>query len=139
MASSLSNLVNNLSEGIYKFKCKYGYDDKTYETSGITCKVCDCFHKYTYFKSDIIECKCLCCNKNYQQVWLKKKEQFLNTYKFSDQHNNTFILLLWKDVYHYENIDNWEIFMKTSLPEKEAFYSHLCRLHGRKWICKDLI
>ena len=26
MASSLSNLVNNLSEGIYKIKCKYGHD-----------------------------------------------------------------------------------------------------------------
>ena len=26
MASSLSNLVNNLSEGIYKSKCKYGHD-----------------------------------------------------------------------------------------------------------------
>ena len=24
MASSLSNLVNNLSEGIHKIKCKYG-------------------------------------------------------------------------------------------------------------------
>ena len=28
MASSLSNLVNNLSEGIHRIKCKYGHDDK---------------------------------------------------------------------------------------------------------------
>ena len=28
MASSLSNLVNNLSERIDKIKCKYGHDDK---------------------------------------------------------------------------------------------------------------
>ena len=28
MASSLSNLVNNLSEGIHRIKCKYGLDDK---------------------------------------------------------------------------------------------------------------
>ena len=28
MASSLSNLVNNLSEGIHKIKCKHGHDDK---------------------------------------------------------------------------------------------------------------
>ena len=27
MASSLSNLVNNLSEGIQRIKCKYGHDD----------------------------------------------------------------------------------------------------------------
>ena len=28
MASSLSNLVNNLSEKIHKIKCKYGQDHK---------------------------------------------------------------------------------------------------------------
>ena len=27
MASSLSNLVNNLFEGIHKIKCKYGHND----------------------------------------------------------------------------------------------------------------
>ena len=31
IASSLSNLVNNLSERIYKIKCKYEYDDKKFE------------------------------------------------------------------------------------------------------------
>ena len=29
MASSLSNLINNLSKGIQKVKCKYGHDEKT--------------------------------------------------------------------------------------------------------------
>ena len=28
MASTLSNLVNNLSEGIHTIKCKSGHDDK---------------------------------------------------------------------------------------------------------------
>ena len=28
MASSLSNLVNNLSEEIHRIKCKFGHDDK---------------------------------------------------------------------------------------------------------------
>ena len=28
MSSSLSNLVNNLSEGIIRIKCKFGHDDK---------------------------------------------------------------------------------------------------------------
>ena len=28
MASSLSNLVNNLSEGIHTIRCKFGLDDK---------------------------------------------------------------------------------------------------------------
>ena len=31
MASSLSNHVNNLSEEIYRIKCKYGHDDKKCE------------------------------------------------------------------------------------------------------------
>ena len=33
MASSLSNLVNNVSEGIHKLKCKYGHDDAKYVRS----------------------------------------------------------------------------------------------------------
>ena len=32
MASALSNLVNYLFEGVYKIKCKYGYDDKKCQT-----------------------------------------------------------------------------------------------------------
>ena len=32
MASSLSNLGNNLSEGIHEINCKYGHNDKKCET-----------------------------------------------------------------------------------------------------------
>ena len=39
--------------------------------------------------------------------------------------NNIFISLLWKGIYPYEYMDDWENFAKTSLPEKEYFYSHL--------------
>ena len=35
MASSLSNMVNNLFEEIQRIKCEYGYDDKKKETCGI--------------------------------------------------------------------------------------------------------
>ena len=35
MASSLSNLVNNFSEGIHRIKRKFGHDDKKCETRGI--------------------------------------------------------------------------------------------------------
>ena len=35
MASSLSNLVNNLSDGIHRIKCKYGHDDKKCKTCRI--------------------------------------------------------------------------------------------------------
>ena len=68
---SLSNLVNNLSE-IHKIKCKHGHDHKKCETCKIKCKYCDCFLDYTNFKDDLIEYKCLYCNKNYQQERLVK-------------------------------------------------------------------
>ena len=65
MGSSLSNLVNYLSEGIYRIKCKYGHNDKKCETCRIKYKYRDCFLGYTNFKGDLIEYKCLFCNKNY--------------------------------------------------------------------------
>ena len=42
-ASSLSNLVNNFSEGIHRIKCKYGHNDKKCETCETKNKYCDCF------------------------------------------------------------------------------------------------
>ena len=65
LPQDLSNLLNNLSEGIHNIKCKYGHNDKKCGTCKITSKVCDCFLKYTNFKYDSIEYKYLCCNKNY--------------------------------------------------------------------------
>ena len=59
MTSSLSNLVNNLSEGIHKIKWKYEHDDKKCESYGIKYKYCDCFLEYTNFKDDLTEYKCL--------------------------------------------------------------------------------
>ena len=68
MASSLSNLVNNLSEGIHRIKCKFGHDDKKCETCGINHKYYICFLEYANFKDNLIEYKCLCFNKNYQHM-----------------------------------------------------------------------
>ena len=42
MASSLSNLVNNLAEGIDKTKGKYGHNNKNCKTSGIKYKDFEC-------------------------------------------------------------------------------------------------
>ena len=47
MASSLSNLVNNLAERIQKNKCKYGHDNKKRETCKIKYKDCECCLEYT--------------------------------------------------------------------------------------------
>ena len=43
MASSLSNLVNNLSEGIYKIKSKHEHEDEKCETCGISMEVLQLF------------------------------------------------------------------------------------------------
>ena len=59
MESSLSNLVNSLSKGIHKIKCKYRHDDKRCGICIIKYRYCDCFLEYTNFKDDLIECKCL--------------------------------------------------------------------------------
>ena len=66
MANSLPNLANNLSEGLHRIKCKLGHDNKKSKTCGI--KYCYCFLEYTNFKDDLIECKCLCCNKSYKKL-----------------------------------------------------------------------
>ena len=71
MASSLSNLVNKLAEGIHKIKCKYEHDDKKCESCGIKYKNCDCFLEYKNFKDDLTEYKFLFCNKNYQRSLIK--------------------------------------------------------------------
>ena len=63
MVSSLSNLVNNLSEVINKTKCKYRHDDKKCEACGNSNDVCDCFLEYTNFKNGLIQYKHLCYNK----------------------------------------------------------------------------
>ena len=63
MTSSLSNFFNNLSEGIYRIKCEYGQKDKKCDTCRIKYKHCDYFVKYSNFKYDLIEQKCLCFKK----------------------------------------------------------------------------
>ena len=99
MGNSLSNLVYKLSEGIHKCKCKYGHNDKECESCGISYEVRDCFLEYTNFKDDVMEYKCVCCNKNYQHNFDEKlKEQFFDTYKFSNRDNIKFMLLLRKGV-----------------------------------------
>ena len=55
MASSLSNLVNNLSEGIHRIKCKNELDNKKCETCGTKYKYSNYFLEYINFKDDLIE------------------------------------------------------------------------------------
>ena len=73
-----------------------------------------------------MEYKCLHCNKDYQHKFDEKLNELLfNTYKFSSQDDNKFMLLLQKGVHPYEYMDDWQKFNERSLPEKQDFYSHL--------------
>ena len=93
MANSLSNLVNNLSEGIHKINFKHRHKIKICETCGIKYKYCNCFLEYTISKDDLMY-KFLCCNEICQYKFDEKlKEQFFNTYKYSN-HDKKIILLL---------------------------------------------
>ena len=118
MASSSSNLIKNLSEGIHRIKCKFRHDNKKRETCRIKYKYCDCFLEYTNFKDYLIEYKCLCCNQNYERKFDEKlKERFFIHIKF--------LTMITISVYPYEYMHDWEKFNETSLPEKEDFCSHL--------------
>ena len=129
MASSLLNIVDNLAERIHKIKCKD----------------CDCFLEYESDKDNLTKYKCLSCNKDYSNKIDKElKKRFKNTFKFSNNDINQFILLLRKGVYPYEYMDDWEKFNETTLPEKEGFYSNLnmeditdADYMYAKTVCKD--
>ena len=54
MTSLLSNLINNLFEGINRVKCKYRENDKNCETCRTEYMYCDCFLEYTNFRDDLM-------------------------------------------------------------------------------------
>ena len=101
--------------------------------------------EYTKLKDDLLEDKCLCCNKNYWQKFDEKlKEQFFNIYKFANHYNNKFILMCWGGVFPYVYMNDCKKFDEKLLPEKEAFYGHLNMeditdadyAHAKR-VCKD--
>ena len=60
------------------------------------------------------------CNKDYSKKLNEElKEKFKNTYNFSNNGINKFLLLR-KDVYPYEYMDDWEKFNETILPKKKS-------------------
>ena len=77
MASSLSNLANNLFVGVHSIKWKSGHDDEKCGTCGIKYKYCNFLIEYIDFKSDLIEYKCLCCTKTNNISLMKKRNDFL--------------------------------------------------------------
>ena len=111
MSSSLSKLVDNLSEGIHNNKC-------------VNCKSNLDYIRIT--KNEKLLLKCFSCDSYYEKKFNRELiKKFKNMYSFCNNDLNKFILLLRKGVYPYEYMDSWEKFNETSLPIKEDFYSHL--------------
>ena len=110
MSSSLSKLVDNLSEGIHNNKC-------------VDCSSC---LDYIKIKNKKLLLKCFNCNAYYRKKFNKDLiKKLKNTYSFCNNDINKFILLLRKGAYPYEYVDDWERFSEISLPSKEDFYSNL--------------
>ena len=110
MATSLSKLVDNLTEDIHVDKCV------------------DCKSDLSYMKviDEALIFRCFNCKKSYEKEINKELiERFASTYKFCNNDLNKFVMLLRKGVYPYEYMDGWDIFNKTSIPSKKSFYSNL--------------
>ena len=106
VSTSLSNLVSNLSEGLYNDRC-------------IDCKSC---LDYMTTKDEQLILGCFRYKKNYEKDFNKELiQRFANTYEFCNGDLNKFILLLRKGVYPYEYMDSWQRFDETSLPTKKLF------------------
>ena len=106
ISSSLSKLVDNLSEGIHNNKC-------------VDCNSC---LDYIKIKNEKLLLKCFNCNTYYKKKFNKDLiKKFRNTYSFCDNDIKKFILLLIKGVYPYEYVDNWEKFDETHYSTKKIF------------------
>ena len=110
MATSLSKLVDNLTDNIHNDKC-------------IKCKSNLCFVRAM---NETLLFKCIDCEKEYEKEFNKELlKRFSNTYEFCDNDLNKFLILLRKGVYPYEYMDGWNKFNEKVLPSKESFYSSL--------------
>ena len=110
MSSSLSKLVDNLSEGIHNNKCA------------------DCKSNLDYIKSknEKLILECYNCKQRYRKKFNKELiKRFASTYEFCNNDLNKYVLLLRKGVYPYEYADTSERFSNISLPSKNNFHSNL--------------
>ena len=107
MATSLSNLVDNLTGRLHKLKCK----------------TCGFFIEYKSVECNLIKYNCSSYNKDFLiKLDEKLKKKLGNTFEFNI---SKFILLFRKEIYPYEYMDDWEKINEKELPEKEKSYGNL--------------
>ena len=110
MSTSLSSLVDNLSEQLHSDKCR----DCKYELN------------YISFEYNQLIFQCFKCKRNYMKGFnIELIKRFTNTYEFCNGDINKFVLLLRKGIDSYEYMDSWERFNETSLPDKKTFLNEL--------------
>ena len=110
MSTSLSILVDKLSEGIHNHKCTN----------------CNFSPEYFSRKNGKLLFKCFNCKKKYSGKFSKElANRFKNTYRFCNDDIDKFMLLLRKGVYPYEYMDDWSRFDEEQLSNKKYFYSGL--------------
>ena len=110
MSSPLSNLADNLSEGLHSDKCTD----------------CKSYLDYMTTKDEQLIFRCFECKRNYEKDFKKELiKRFANIYEFGNGDIDKFMLLLRKGVYPYKYMDSWGRFNETSFPNKEAFDSNL--------------
>ena len=110
MAASLSELVDNLSNGLHSKKCTD----------------CRLNLEYMIAKDEILIFRFFKCKKSCEINFDKELiNNFSSIYYFCKGNINKFVLLLRKGVYPYEYMDNWNRFSEILLPDKKDFYSCL--------------
>ena len=106
MSSSLSKLVDNLSEAIHNNKC-------------VDCNFC---LDYIKIKNKKLLLKCFNCNSYYRKKFNKDLiKKFKNTYSFCNNDINIFVSLLRKGIYPYEYVDNGKDLVRHHYQVKKTF------------------
>ena len=112
MNVSLEDLVDNLFGKIFNsIVCT-----KCMERKKIDSECC-----FVGLKNDELIYRCKERKKEWERSIKPLIRKFASTYQFCNGDLNKFILLLRKDVYPYEDIDNWRKFDEITLPPKEVF------------------
>ena len=125
MSTSLSKLVDNLSEGIHNNKCADCKSNLDYVRI-TTARPSSLERSSLKRKNEKLLLKCFNFDSYYKKKFNKDLiKKFKNTCSFCNNDLNKFVLLLRKGVYPYDYADTCEKFSEILLPSKEDFYSNL--------------